>query len=170
MRRRRWGTPTDASAVMIALRPLVVRDAQQWWNWLASPFFDFVLPRFTRCSSATPTINSVPCCMILDSIAWWQTWPNHDNLQSLTVDCKSSWCPFVRYIMNCYIRLLSGSHVGLRCFIIYYISCLFMLIYDVIVFRAARFESARCTNSSCRRSPFLVWCPPFLSFWSRAWP
>ena len=62
---------------------------------------------------------SVPCSMNFSSVWWRHTWPNHDNLRSVTVHSKSSWRPastlpyiFVRFVFfEWYAKHLSVAFV-----------------------------------------------------------
>ena len=87
---RRWGTPTRCLCCDGCPLTSIICDAWQRQQWLSCPFFDVVLPRLTRSSSATTAIY-VPNSIIYSSVSWQQTWPNHDNLWYLTVDSRSSW-------------------------------------------------------------------------------
>ena len=87
---RRWGTSTDASAVMVA-HPLLSSmmcssdNSGQPVHSLMLSFHDLRGLPLWRLPS------TVPCSMIFGSVSWRQAWPNHDSLRLLTTDSKSSW-------------------------------------------------------------------------------
>ena len=87
---RRWDTPTDASAVMVAHRRLSsARRSNDDWSVhsLMLSFHDLRARPLRR----LPSTES--CSIIFGSVSWRQTWPNHDNFRRLTVDSRSCWGP-----------------------------------------------------------------------------
>ena len=137
MPRRRWGTSTDASAVLAAHRRLssgMRSNGDIDWS-----VHSFVLSFHELCGLPLRCLPSMqPCSMIFSSISWWQTWPNHDYLwgrawrmtaeapevrlgcwpaakrirsfYALCIICRTSFYPSIAYVFKCLDSPFQLSH------------------------------------------------------------
>ena len=79
--KRRWGTPTDASAAMVVHRlPSSAMRSNDDNHWPAN---SLMLPRHDL--SGLPVLPDYHLLSTFGRESGWQTWPNHNKLQHFTV-------------------------------------------------------------------------------------